>query len=59
MGALRDLDAGQQVALLVDGELSAGRHLVHWRPDGLASGVYFVNARAAGELRTQKITLLK
>ncbi|MCA9782497.1 MAG: T9SS type A sorting domain-containing protein [Candidatus Cloacimonetes bacterium] len=51
--------AGQQVALLVDGELAAGRHLVRWRADGLASGVYFVHARAGGEIRTQKITLLK
>jgi glycosidase len=51
--------AGQRVAVLVDGFLEAGRHLVHWNGAGLASGVYFIQARAGGELRTQKITLLK
>jgi hypothetical protein len=36
---------GQQVALLIDQERSAGTYAVQWRPDG-ASSVYYCRLQA-------------
>lgn len=55
---------GRVVVTLVDEFRGAGEHQVLWngRDDSgatVSSGVYFVKAGAAGEVRTRKITLLK
>ena len=56
--------AGKAVARLVDGRLDAGRHEVRWhgrddRGRPVASGVYLVRVRAAGEVRSQRMVLVK
>jgi hypothetical protein len=55
---------GQQVAILVDGRVSAGTHRVTW--DGrdafgnqAASGIYFCYLRAGGMSNTRKMILLR
>jgi hypothetical protein len=50
---------GQQVAVLVNADQAAGRHVVHWTPDGLASGVYFCRLQAGSSARMQKMILLR
>ena len=51
---------GQKVATLVNGymEASAG-HSITWNAGNLASGVYIVQAVAAGDIATQKVMLIK
>ncbi len=55
---------GALVRVLVDEELAAGHHSVHWdgrdqRHAQAGSGVYIVKTRAGDDTDTQKITLLK
>ncbi len=52
--------AGQQVAVLQDGALPAGRHEYTLSAHDWASGVYFVRAAVPGQLQqTQKIVLMR
>jgi flagellar hook assembly protein FlgD len=55
---------GQRVAVLIDDELSAGRHIISWngrdrkgRP--LASGLYFYRLGTRSYTRTRQMILLK
>jgi hypothetical protein len=50
---------GREVARLVDGELSPGEHSVVYNAQGLASGVYFYQIRAAGFIQTRKMLISK
>ena len=55
---------GQQVASLLDGEYTAGRHEVNFDASGLSSGIYFYVINAEGKdgsnfTSTKKMTLLK
>jgi len=55
--------SGRAVAVLVDGEQSAGRHQVIWNgkaADGraLPQGFYFIHARSGAQVRTQKVAFL-
>lgn len=55
---------GRVVATLAHGHHAAGEHAVTWNGRdtngaSVSSGVYFVKATGAGEVRTRKITLLK
>ncbi len=50
---------GQKVRTLLHDLLTAGRHEVVFRAEGLASGVYFLRLAALGEVRTGKVLLLK
>ena len=50
---------GRQVEVLVDGTLSAGRHVIRWDAAQYSSGVYLVRIQAGGETRTQRLTLMK
>jgi hypothetical protein len=54
---------GRRVATLVDGEMEAGRHLLHVVGSGLASGAYIVRAEVGtgGAMRvlTQRLTLIR
>ncbi|MFA7332601.1 MAG: hypothetical protein WC326_16150, partial [Candidatus Delongbacteria bacterium] len=50
---------GQEVAVLVDGTLAAGRHQVPFTPAGLASGVYVAVLRHPRGQLVQRLTLLR
>jgi len=50
---------GQQVAVLVDGQLDAGYHHAVWNADQVASGIYMVRMDAGAFQKAQKIVLLK
>ncbi|MCB2211393.1 T9SS type A sorting domain-containing protein [bacterium] len=52
--------AGQQVAILADGDYSSGVHSFVFNGAEMASGVYFVHAEVPGKLdEIRKLTLLK
>lgn len=50
---------GRRVALLVDAEQVPGRYEAVFNASGLASGVYLVRMRAAGQVFTEKMLLLR
>ncbi len=50
---------GREAAKLADGPFDAGRHEVTWRPEGLASGLYFAVLEADGVRRTGKMLLVR
>jgi hypothetical protein len=50
---------GRKVATLVDGEKSAGVHIMTWNATGLPSGVYFLQMRAGEFVETRKLLLAK
>jgi hypothetical protein len=61
--AVYDL-TGRQVAMLQDGEQSAGRYTVSWNGSNdarlpVASGVYFIRMSAPGYTESQAVTLIK
>lgn len=49
---------GQEVALLVDQRLSAGRYEKKWDPVGIVNGVYFYRLYADKFVETKKLVLL-
>ena len=51
--------AGQHVATLVDGIVSAGNHTVTWNAESFSAGVYFYTVTANEFSRTLKMTLMK
>jgi hypothetical protein len=50
---------GQQVALLVDAEISAGFHDVQFDASGLPSGVYLYRLQAGQFVETRRLVLLR
>jgi len=50
---------GREVAVLVDGTVSAGVHAVVFEASQLPTGVYLVRLEASGVVQTQRITLMK
>lgn len=50
---------GRQVAVLVNGTLSAGRHQARWQAADTPSGTYFVQMRAGNVTTTRKVLLVK
>lgn len=50
---------GQQVATLVNGSMSAGRHTVQFNAAGLPSGLYFYRLTAGETVMQKKMLLLK
>lgn len=50
---------GQRVAVLVEAHQQAGTHLISFDASRLASGVYLYRLSAAGQILTQKMTLIK
>ncbi len=55
---VRDLQ-GRQVVVLLDGELSAGRHNLTWQPGQVASGTYFVTLECRQGVQVRKVLFLK
>ncbi len=51
--------AGQKVASLADGFMTAGSHSVVWDASSFSAGLYFYTVKAGGHTRTMKMTLLK
>jgi hypothetical protein len=50
---------GNEVASIVNEELSAGNYKYQWNAGGLASGVYFYQLKAGNFIDTKKIILMK
>ncbi len=50
---------GQEVAILVNKELSQGNHKVEWKPENLSSGLYFYKVETTGYQETKKLILMK
>lgn len=50
---------GQEVAVLANGELSAGTYMVNWNAAGMASGVYFYTIKTGNFTQTKKLLLVK
>jgi Secretion system C-terminal sorting domain len=50
---------GRAVATLADGYHGAGQHTFSFDAHGLASGVYFLQARVGGEVQTRKLILMQ
>ncbi len=55
---------GREVAVLLDGELDAGRHTLRFEATGVSAGVYVIHARVlsssgTAQTFTQKLTLLR
>lgn len=50
---------GREVAVLVDGMMSAGQHQATFNADGLPSGMYLVRLEAGGQVMTRKMSLVK
>jgi hypothetical protein len=49
---------GRQVRTVVSGQ-KEGRHEQTLNASGLSSGVYFLRLQAGGEVRTQKLTVVR
>jgi hypothetical protein len=50
---------GREVAVLVDGVMSAGAHSVTFDASNLSSGVYLYKLEAGGQVLTKRMTLMK
>ena len=50
---------GQQVARLVDRQVTAGRHTLTFDGSSLSSGIYFVRMQADGFTAARKMMLMK
>ncbi len=50
---------GRQVAVLLNGQLTAGNHSALFSPDGLSSGIYFYKLISGEQSSTQRMVLLR
>lgn len=50
---------GKLVATVVDAFMSRGEKVIEWRPENLASGIYFAKLHAPGASHKRKIVILK
>ena len=50
---------GQKVAELANGKFDAGTHVVNWNAANEATGIYFYRLQANGEVRTNRMVLMK
>ncbi|HRE10372.1 MAG TPA: T9SS type A sorting domain-containing protein [Ignavibacteria bacterium] len=50
---------GKEVAVLANGEYSAGSYMVNWNASSMASGVYFYTIQSGGFTQTKKLLLVK
>jgi hypothetical protein len=50
---------GREVATLVAGNLSAGKHQVLWNANDVAGGVYFYRLQTDNFVETKKLIMLK
>jgi hypothetical protein len=52
-------DLGQEAAALIDKDLKAGRHVVHWEGVGAPSGIYYYQLQTSEGTETRKLVLMK
>ena len=50
---------GQKIATLFDNKLPAGRYHYQWKPDGIASGIYFYSIEAERYRKVRKMIFMK
>jgi hypothetical protein len=50
---------GQRIATLYEGFQTAGRHVVHWQPLNLSSGIYLYRLETKNQVLTKKMLLTK
>jgi hypothetical protein len=50
---------GEKVSVLIDKDFPAGKHILTWRPENLASGIYMYRLTAGEITKSCKLTLLK
>ncbi len=50
---------GELVETLLAGNVIAGKHSYEWKPENVASGVYFCKLSNGDKISTQKVILLK
>lgn len=50
---------GEQVDILIDGEVSAGRHAILWDGSRFPTGIYLIHMKAGEYSETRKMILLK
>lgn len=50
---------GREIETLIDTQLPAGNHRIHWQAAGLRSGLYFFRIQMDDELRTGSLTLVR
>jgi len=50
---------GRLVDNLYDSVIAPGNHQLVWHPTNKASGIYFVLLESAGQIKTQKLVLMK
>ncbi len=50
---------GQEIAVVTDDTMEAGKHSVRWSPNGLASGPYYYQLTIGGNTQTKKMMFLK
>jgi uncharacterized protein (DUF362 family) len=50
---------GQEIAVLLDGEIAAGTHKVRWDANGLGSGTYYYTINAGKFTETRKMLIMK
>ncbi|MCP4633841.1 MAG: DUF1566 domain-containing protein, partial [candidate division Zixibacteria bacterium] len=50
---------GQEVEILLDGNMEAGKHNVNWDASFYSSGIYFYKLSAGGKVLTKRMILLK
>jgi len=50
---------GQEVAVLVNGEQTAGTHLASWEASNVPGGIYFYTKKTGDMIITRKMTLVK
>ncbi|MCH7783696.1 T9SS type A sorting domain-containing protein [candidate division KSB1 bacterium] len=51
--------AGQEVALLIDGQVSAGFHSIQWDASDMASGIYFYQIQAGNFTDMKRMVVIK
>jgi hypothetical protein len=51
--------AGEEIGVLLNGEMDAGRHEVSFRPFNLASGIYFAKMKVNSYSKTIKLCFIK
>ena len=50
---------GQEIAILLDGEVSAGTHKLNWNANGFDSGIYYYKINAGKFNETKQMLLMK
>jgi len=50
---------GEEVAILVDENLPAGKYKTEWNADGMSSGIYFYRLITGSSVETKKMLLVK